>query len=123
MIIDDLIFDYGWRKPFSIYFNKNNVEIELVFDSYEGEKINDKQLSSYKKFLDNKTEYENKTQELITKYIIDNAIEKHGVIIKTLQFNYDGSFGFLADCEWDIENGIAIILAPEESVVIQDQFF
>lgn len=44
-MIEGLIFDYGWRKPFNIQFQGVDTEIELVFDAYKGEKCKRKTIS------------------------------------------------------------------------------
>ena len=41
---------------------------------------------------------------------------------KSILFQQDGSIIFLAECEWDIENGIAVKLYPEVEVGPQDIF-
>ncbi|MCL7840534.1 hypothetical protein M8853_09540 [Pasteurella multocida] len=122
MNITDLVFDYGWRKPIIIQFYGVDIEIELVFDAYKNEGINSKQEESYNLFLSNKENYEKKIISLLNEYIENNKIENAEVQAKTILFNYDGSFGLLCNCSWDIENGIAVILYPESKVVIQDNF-
>ncbi|HHE3604222.1 TPA: hypothetical protein ACPDW5_000054 [Pasteurella multocida] len=122
MNITDLVFDYGWRKPIIIEFYGVDIEIELVFDAYKNEGINSKQEESYNLFLSNKENYEKKIISLLNEYIENNKIENAEVQAKTILFNYDGSFGLLCNCSWDIENGIAVILYPESKVVIQDNF-
>ncbi len=121
-MIEGLKFDYGWRKPFNIQFQGVDTEIELVFDAYKGEEVNEKQLASYELFSKNKHEYESKISTLLQNYIQKNRIQHTGVQAKSLQFNYDGEFALLCDCDWDIENGIAVILYPEESIIIQGDF-
>ncbi|HDR1092028.1 TPA: hypothetical protein QB349_001525 [Pasteurella multocida] len=122
MNITDLVFDYGWRKPIIIEFYGVDIEIELVFDAYKNEGINSKQEESYNLFLSNKENYEKKIISLLNEYIENKKIENAEVQAKTILFNYDGSFGLLCNCSWDIENGIAVILYPESKVVIQDNF-
>ena len=41
---------------------------------------------------------------------------------KSILFQQDGTIVFLAECEWDIENGIAVKLYPEVEVGPQDIF-
>ena len=122
MNITGLTFDYGWRKPFIINFNGESHQVELVFDAYEGEEVNNKQLSSYDSFSQKKQEYELKIKILLEKYILENNLENYKVKPTSLQFNYDGSFALLCECDWDIENGIAIVLYPNEVVTTQDNF-
>ncbi|MGX2949173.1 DUF6985 domain-containing protein [Frederiksenia canicola] len=122
MIIPGLTFDYGWRKPIVIHFNNEETQIELAFDAYEGEDVNNKQESAYNEFLSNQAEYEIKIKSLLKDYIERNGIRQPYVQAKTLMFNQDGSFGLLCNCSWDIENGIVIILSPYEKITIQDEF-
>lgn len=121
-MVEGLTFDYGWRKPFNIQFQGVDTEIELVFDAYKGEDVNEKQLASYEIFSKEKAKYEAKVSVLLQEYIRNNRIQNTGVQAKSLQFNYDGSFALLCDCDWDIENGIAVVLYPNEAVTLQGNF-
>lgn len=84
--------------------------------------VNEKQLASYEMFFNEKAKYEAKVSILLQEYIKNNRIQNTGAQAKSLQFNYDGSFALLCDCDWDVENGIAIVLYPNESVTLQGNF-
>ncbi|SUT92552.1 DUF6985 domain-containing protein [Actinobacillus lignieresii] len=118
----DLIFNYGWRKPINILFNNKQIEIELVFEAYKGENVNEKQKSAYQQFIDHQDKYSQTVKKLLADYKNKYQIVDASIDIKTLLINQNGSFGLLCDCAWDIENGIAIVLSPEEKIVIQDEF-
>jgi hypothetical protein len=122
MNLSDLVFDYGWKKTISIQFQGKRQDIELVFDAYKGEEVNEKQRLSYEKFEHSQSLYEKQAEQLLDNYIKVNQLRDVSIKLKTLLIKHNGDFGFLADCSWDIENGIAIILKSEPSVVLQDDF-
>ena len=120
MKLDDLIFDNGWRKTIFINFQNQNTNIELVFDAYDDEQVNDEQIDSYKIFIQNQSTFEQKMDQLLSDFILTNKIDNPSVQAKSLYFNRQGGFALLCDCSWDTENGIAIILKPKESIAPQD---
>lgn len=122
MKIDNLVFDCGWRKPTMINFQNQEIDIELVFDAYDDEELNDEQKNAYKEFCQHQKDYESKVYQLLLGFIVDNKIENPKVEAKTLYFNRNGEFALLCDCSWDLEHGIAIILSPIQTVTTQDNF-
>lgn len=122
MNISDLVFDYGWKKTITFNFQNKPLNIDLVFDAYKGEDVNNEQYSAYEKFSQNQVDYEVQVNQMVLNYINENQLENAQVDIKTLLIKRDGAFGLLADCSWDIENGIAILLSPKQEIVVQDDF-
>lgn len=122
MNIPNLVFDYGWKKTITFHYQNKPLNIDLVFDAYKGEGITDEQYSVYKKFTQNQTNYEAQINKIMLDYINENQLKNAQVDIKTLLIKRDGAFGLLADCSWDIENGIAILLSPKQEIVVQDDF-
>lgn len=122
MNISDLVFDYGWKKTITFNFQNKPLNIDLVFDAYKGEDVNNEQYSAYEKFSQNQVNYESQVNQMVLNYINENQLENSQVDIKTLLIKRDGAFGLLADCSWDIENGIAILLSPKQEIVVQDDF-
>lgn len=122
MKIDNLTFNYGWRKPINLTFQNEKVDIELVFNAYDNEQVNTEQMNAYDDFVKNQNEYENKANKLLSNFVTDNQIDDYDVKAKTLYFNRDGEFALLCDCSWDIEHGIAIILSPKQLITVQDDF-
>lgn len=122
MSITDLVFDYGWRKPFIINFQGKDISIDLVFDAYENEKLTADQDLSYQKFVANQADYEQTINSLLNDYILKNGITETTVNPEALMIKRSGEIGLLCDCECDIEHGIVVILHPQELVTIQDDF-
>lgn len=115
-------FDYGWRKELNINFKQKETTIEVILDAYEGEKITSEQEHSFQQYLSHQDKYHQRAIQLVNNYIRENHIEDTGINIKSLYIHRNGEFAFLADCDWDIENGIAIVLSPSEKVTTQDNF-
>ncbi|WP_301098933.1 hypothetical protein [Otariodibacter sp.] len=122
MNTSDLIFDYGWRKNSTINFQQVTKPIQLVFSAKKGQGISDEQTKAFEYFSSQTKVFEDKIVKLLDDYIQKYQISEKNATPRTLLFNRDGSFGLLCDCDWDIENGIAIVLSPTEYITIQDDF-
>ena len=132
-------YDFQWEKTEKISIFKKEYDIIISAEAYSEENISKKQEESYLKFKENEKFYmetiENKLKEYINENLEDLATYWIGarkivnssdltkvVEPKSILFQQDGTILFLAECEWDIENGIAVKLYPEVEVGPQDIF-
>ena len=132
-------YDFQWEKTEKISIFKKEYDITISAEAYSEENISKKQEESYLKFKENEKSYigtiENKLKEYINENLEDLATYWVGarkiinitdlakvVEPKSILFQQDGTIVFLAECEWDIENGIAVKLYPEVEVGPQDIF-
>lgn len=132
-------YDYQFEKFERINIFKKEYDISIIAEAFTDEKISEEQEKSYSKFKENKKSYietiENKLKDYINENIEDLATYWVGarkiinitdlakvVEPKSILFQQDGTIVFLAECEWDIENGIAVKLYPEVEVGPQDVF-
>lgn len=132
-------YDFQWEKAEKISIFKKEYDITISAEAYSEENISKEQEESYLKFKENEKFYietiENKLKEYINENLEDLATYWVGarkiintsdltkvVEPKSILFQQDGSIIFLAECEWDIENGIAVKLYPEVEVGPQDIF-
>ena len=132
-------YDFQWEKTEKISIFKKEYDIIISAESYSEENISKKQEESYLKFKENEKFYmetiENKLKEYINENLEDlvtywvgarkiiNTSDLAKVVEpKSILFQQDGTILFLAECEWDIENGIAVKLYPEIEVGPQDIF-
>ena len=132
-------YDYQWEKVEKINIFKEEYNINIIAEAFSDEKISKEQEESYLKLKENEKSYietiENKLKEYVNKNLEDLATYWVGarkiintsdltkiVEPKSILFQQDGSIIFLAECEWDIENGIAVKLYPEVEVGPQDVF-
>jgi len=132
-------YDFQWEKTEKISIFKKEYDITISAEAYSEENISKEQEESYLKFKENEKIYietiENKLKEYINENLEDLAtywVDARKIINtsdltkvvepKSILFQQDGSIIFLAECEWDIENGIAVKLYPEVEVGPQDVF-
>lgn len=120
--MNDLVFDYGWRKKMMMTFQNKEEEVELVFSAYKGQEVLDVQKSVFEKFTSNYQRYEQKVLALLQEYAIKHSIKEPKVVVKTVLIQRNGALGLLCDCSWDEEHGIAFVLEPECYITIQDDF-
>ena len=132
-------YDFQWEKIEKVSIFKKEYDITISAEAYSEENISKKQEESYLKFKENEKSYigtiENKLKEYINENLEDLATYWVGarkiinisdlakvVEPKSILFQQDGTIVFLAECEWDVENGIAVKLYPEVEVGSQDIF-
>lgn len=139
MVFGLMQYDYQWEKFERINIFKKEYDISIIVEAFPDEDISKEQEESYLKFKENKKIYietiENHLKEYINENLEDLASYWVGarkiinitdlakvVEPKSILFQQDGTIVFLAECEWDIENGIAVKLYPEVEVGPQDVF-
>ena len=132
-------YDFQWEKIEKVSIFKKEYNITIIAEAFPDEDISKEQEESYLKFKENKKSYietiENKLKEYVNENLEDLATYWVGarkiinitdlakvVEPKSILFQQDGTIVFLAECEWDIENGIAVKLYPEVEVGPQDIF-
>lgn len=132
-------YDFQWEKIEKVSIFKKEYDITISAEAYSEENISKKQEESYLKFKENEKFYietiENKLKEYINenlenlatywvgaRKIVNSSDLAKVVEPKSILFQQDGTILFLAECEWDIENGIAVKLYPEVEVGPQDIF-
>lgn len=132
-------YDFQWEKIEKVSIFKKEYNITIIAEAFPDEDISKEQEESYLKFKKNEKSYietiENKLKEYINENLEDLATYWVGarkiinisdlakvVEPKSILFQQDGTIVFLAECEWDIENGIAVKLYPEVEVGPQDVF-
>ena len=139
MVFGLMQYDYQWEKFERINIFKKEYDISIIVEAFPDEDISKEQEESYLKFKENKKIYietiENHLKEYINENLEDLASYWVGarkiinitdlakvVEPKSILFQQDGTIVFLAECEWEIENGIAVKLYPEVEVGPQDVF-
>lgn len=117
-----LEFDYGWVKPINLKIKEVNHEIPLVFEAFEDEMVSDEQLKSYYLLMHEQDKYEKKILDLVSEYALNEGVQNPEFNPTSLLFKREGSIGLICDCNWDIDQGIVVILYPDEVIKNQDLF-
>ena len=132
-------YNMRWYKEENIQIFTKKWDIKVIAKAFPGDDITKEQEESYLRFKENEKIYietiENHLKEYVNENLEDLAVYWVGarkiintvdlakiVEPKALLFRQDGTILFLAECEWDIENGIAVKLYPEVEVGPQDIF-
>ena len=96
-IFGEMSFDFGWKTKTEIALWGKTYAIIVDAEAYkEEDEITGEQEGSYASFQKMKTEKQNTIESLLSQYFKDH--------------------------ENDEDNGIAVILSPEEEVVTQDEY-
>lgn len=123
---------HGWQKVENVQFWGKAVQVKVKATQYGNTTITEIQQKSYRTVIENLTIISEKAKNAVEKYINHNA----GVIksslpdvvlsdavklvsLRSMIFFADGKYGFLFDCDWDTEHGLAVTL-PDYQVGPQD---
>lgn len=128
-ILNNVVFNYGWRVDSDfILFGKNN-SIKIIFDSYaENELINHIQKNCLNQLNEKESEYSNIVISLLKTYIVENKISietkniENEINLTSILITKEGDVLFLFEVNWDIENGLCIKVIPEYDIGPQDVF-
>ncbi len=138
-VFGNMEYNMRWYKEENIQIFTKKWDIKVIAKAFPGDDITKEQEESYLRFKENEKIYietiENHLKEYVNENLEDLAVYWVGarkiintvdlakiVEPKALLFRQDGTILFLAECEWDIENGIAVKLYPEVEVGPQDIF-
>lgn len=138
-VFGNMEYNMRWYKEENIQIFTKKWDIKVIAKAFPGDDITKEQEESYLRFKENEKIYietiENHLKEYVNENLEDLAVYWVGArkIINTVDlakivepkaflFRQDGTILFLAECEWDIENGIAVKLYPEVEVGPQDIF-
>ena len=117
----EVFFDTGWCKNEFISFRNKQYEITVCARSYrETDLITDEQRFAFELFMENKSALEKEIENMLITYENEEFL---GFLKPTdLVFERDGKYALLFDDETDLDNGIAVELAPDKEVMTQDDY-
>ena len=131
----DMQYKHNWYKTEEINFWHQDVQVRIIASASSGQGITEIQRENYLFFKSNTKDISSKSFNELKAYLLrvatdlqnsgmeqvsDDVLTKDIVLLKSVIFQKDGSFGLLCDFQWDIENGLAIQIKPEYKVGPQD---
>ena len=136
----NMIYDDHWGKNEVVTVFGEELELEIVAVSFDGEGILPIQEKKYLEFKEGIEEFFVRAIDALDDYcdenaedIIDALFEEHGdsyeppedplelMEFTAILFSQNGDIAILAECEWDTEDGIAIVFDTEGNIIIDDQ--
>ena len=125
-VFGELTFKYGWKTKTEIVLWEEVYEIKVVANAYyEEDGVTVEQEIAYTTFNDSKQEKQKIIESLLMSYYDDERSESQlheQLEPKSLVFDRKGGCALLFDDEEDPDNGLAVILAPDEEVMTQDEY-
>ena len=138
-VFGEMTYKHKWYKVQSEFIFGKKCTITIAAKAYSGKSITDQQRVAYQQYVERKDEYLKIAEDQLIQYVNSNLRELANywmsarkirsvtelseiVTPKTLLFKQDGTFLLLLECVWDVENGIAVKLAPEVAVGSQYLF-
>lgn len=140
-VFGEMTYDYSWEKYEVRNLFEDQIDVRIVAKAYEGQEILDIQRESYKKYMNNEELYIRKIPQIVLAYykdIYDDILEfcympsKYNIEnitadsvldlieVHTIYFDREGNFGYLCECGWDDDNGIAIMLSEDEPRIVEE---
>lgn len=140
-VFGEMTYDVSWEKYEVRNIFEDQIDVRIVAKAYEGQEILDIQRESYKKYVNNEELYIRKIPQIVLAYykdIYDDILEfcympqKYNIEninadsvldlieVHTIYFDREGNFGYLCECGWDDDNGIAIMLSEDEPRIVEE---
>ena len=125
-IFGEIYFSFGWKTKAEITLWREVYEIVVDAEAYfENEEITFEQERAYETFNNSKQEKQDTIESLLLGYYNnerDESFLHEQLTPKTLVFDREGGCALLLDDEEDPDNGLAVILIPDEEVMTQDEY-
>ncbi len=119
-IFGDFKFDTGWKKEIELVIFEKPYKVIVKAKAYfEKDGVTNAQEESYNAFNENKLNKIKLTESLLKDYD-ENPSERF--IPKILLIERDGSYAILCDDKMNIDDGIAVCLTPNETIIMQDDY-
>lgn len=112
-VFGELRFSYGWKKEERLNLWGNEYPIRCVVYIDENEIISEKARKSYEFYKKIENKIENIIQKNISKIGKDLKYIQEHMRPRTLVIYNDGESGIVFECDWDLDNGIALLLTPD----------
>ncbi len=120
-IFGEFTFDTGWKTKISIVLFGQSCEIVVKAKAfYEEDGITSEQEKAFASWESKKEESLKRAENLLSEYTNGNETERFKP--RTLLFNRNGEYALLLDDEENEDTGIAIVLAPQEAIMEQDEY-
>jgi len=128
-VFGDVTFDdgAGWvvNEPLKMELWGSSYSVKVTAESYsEDEAITKEQENAYKKFKSVLSKKQTATEKLLSDYLDDAGAEqlRSRLTPKFLIINDEGECALLFDDTEDEDDGLAVVLLPEEEVMTQDEY-
>lgn len=130
-IIDEafgnMTFDYGWTKKDKLNIFNKTYEISCIASAYTGKGIDDIQREMYTNYRNDSTDTLEKVESAIIDHVKNNGIKYNDGIENHLRptefvFQKNGKAGIIFECDWDVESGLVVLIYPEITIDIPDNF-
>lgn len=136
-------YDAGWEKHDTLTVFGKTFPVCVTAAAYTGQDIMDIQRQAYGKYLTGLPSYVAAVPAILLRYYLDNyddissymeipeKINRQNITaaavvklikIRTVYFDRKGNYGWLCDCAWDTEHGIAIVLSASEPFITDQDY-
>ncbi|MBI9109966.1 hypothetical protein [Maridesulfovibrio ferrireducens] len=130
-IFGNMDYKYSWKKNENLWLWGHNITVTIVASDTDEEGINKTQQNAYKQVKNKIQDVIVQNFDLIVAYCNDAfylggkskvEISSH-ITPKSVNFQRDGSWGILFDCDYDIDHGLVLYFENGKAFVgAQDDF-
>jgi hypothetical protein len=125
-VFGEVTFNYGWKTDTEITLWGETYKIMVDAAAYfEDEEITVEQETAYTTINDQKPEKQSVIESLLSRYFNNNLNEeqfRERLKPTALVIEQEGKCAVLFDDEEDPDNGLAVIISPDEEVKTQDEY-
>lgn len=128
----EMYYRHSWCREENVdWWGNKSVNVQITAHAYTGDAITDQQRNAFNDYTANITTFIERGLPLILDYVqathdITYTTEELLLALtpKNVLFQKDGSWGVLFDCEFDIENGLALYKTNDNVIRVgsQDEF-
>lgn len=119
-VFGDLTYSYGWHRPYGLFFLGKEWQIDLLIAVSDSVAIQQSQRDTFLEFIANESDVIKKVEHALGIYMSKlkqrypdaegggHALVPQQIIIQDEAFPEGNVMGMLFDCEWDVDNGVAV---------------
>lgn len=119
-VFGELKFRYGWKKEEKLNLWGKEYSVQCTIYIGEDEEISEKARESYKSYKEVEKKIDKILEEHISEIDRDILDAKEKMRPMTIAFYNNGDSGVIFECDWDLDNGVALLLTPEIKIVNND---
>ena len=125
-VFGEMVFQHGWQGKTEVVLWGKSYKIILDAAAYtKTEAISAEQEEAYAKFKKSISEKQKLIESLLMDYF-DNELDEQEMIQRliptSLVIEREGETALLLSDNKDPDNGLAVVLSPDEEVMTQDEF-
>lgn len=120
-VLGNLYFNTGWKTNSEIVLFGNSYRVTVKARAYfETDGLTDEQQKAFADYKDHNSQREKEVEALLSAYAKTDCSARF--FPRTLLFERNGGYALLCDDKDNPDDGVAVILSPDQRVILQDEY-